>query len=152
MLNPILNPDRVHLYYRKVRRNSWRSSCPTFLTKVVVIVVGMMTGRAADSWFPYSWDLRAILKETKGTQKWNRKANKSHGRGRECQPLFVVGGKMTTPCWFFEPICSIPAADDLSNGHQYLLGETSGAITVTLTDWDRRNLMRGPIRTNGGNT
>ena len=38
------------------------------------------------------------------SQKQNMKAYKSQGRGRECQPCFMFGGKFTMLCCVFNPI------------------------------------------------
>ena len=67
-----------------------------------------------------------------------------------CQFSFGFGGNCSTSLSLLQPILILAIESEFTMGHQYFLGAMSGTTSVTCVFWDLRNLISGPINTNGG--
>ena len=128
-----------------------REKCPktTSLAEGKVKIIWLQTGLTANRRFAYSWylsrDLKGKLKNpSKGIKvlkEWPYMPTLPSSRRKKNDILLIL-----------LPINNLSACMELRVGHQYFIGEMSGATAITLERLHLRNFRRGPIRINGGKT
>ena len=98
-----------------------------------------------------AWPEYAVKLSYKGAAKRNTQRSHWSGLNSQVERPVLVGNRRIelSPFW---PNLNETVVWRWRRGHQYFLGETSGAIIVKGHGCDARYFRSGPVSVNGGNT